>query len=166
MDLSALHEHCVFMGTCLAKSLPPYRIGKRPHQQNRAKIHQKYTNIFDAYVAYFEGCCVFLSCRGQVFPKQCFGLTRRMLLDLGKTPKGHMVPFSCKYTAPLHPAPTFMEALFNEVQSGNSLVRRRSGSQHPSPDEKTLSIVELQLGWPISHHVMAKVFAFKAPDVM
>ena len=54
---------------CLAKNLAPYRIGKHPHKQNRAKIHQKYRtlyflSIFDVFLGYFEGCCVFLSCRG------------------------------------------------------------------------------------------------------
>ena len=56
-------------GTCFGKNLAPYRIGKRPHNQNRAKIHQKYRksyflSIFDVFLGYFEGCCVFLSCRG------------------------------------------------------------------------------------------------------
>ena len=50
------------------KTWPPYRIGKSPHGQNRDKIHQKYQNlyflsIFDVFWGYFEGCCVFLSCR-------------------------------------------------------------------------------------------------------
>ena len=58
----------IFM-TCIAKSLAPYRIGKRPHKQNRAKIHLKYRksyflSIFNVFLGYFEGCYVFLSCRG------------------------------------------------------------------------------------------------------
>ena len=52
----------------LAKDLAPYRIGKRSHKQNRAKIHQKcrksyFLIIFDVFLPYFEGCCVFLPCR-------------------------------------------------------------------------------------------------------
>ena len=52
-----------------AKNLAPYRMGKRPHKQNRAQIHQKYRksyflSTFDVFLGYFEGCCVFLSCRG------------------------------------------------------------------------------------------------------
>ena len=61
-----------FGGCGLAKNLAPYRIGKRPHKQNRAKIHQKipkivyFFSIFDVFLSYFfEGCCVFLSCRGR-----------------------------------------------------------------------------------------------------
>ena len=53
----------------IAKNLAPYRIGKRPHKQNRAKIPPKYRksysfSIFDVFLGYFEGCCLFLSCRG------------------------------------------------------------------------------------------------------
>ena len=56
-------------GSRLAKDLAPYRIGKRPDKQNRAKMHQKYRksyflSSFDVFLGYFEGCCVFLSCRG------------------------------------------------------------------------------------------------------
>ena len=43
----------VFMG-CLAKSLARYRIGKRPHKQNRAKIPPKYRKcIFGVFLMYF-----------------------------------------------------------------------------------------------------------------
>ena len=59
----------IFAWFCLGKNLAPYRIGKRPHKQNRGKIHQKYRksyffSIFDVFLGYFEGCYVFLSCRG------------------------------------------------------------------------------------------------------
>ena len=51
------------------KSLAPYRIRKRPHKQEMGKIHQKYRKsnflcIFGLFLPYFEGWCVFLSCRG------------------------------------------------------------------------------------------------------
>ena len=58
-----------YLDSRIAKNLAPYRIGKRPHKQNRAKIPPKYRksyflSIFDVFLGYFEGCCVFLSCRG------------------------------------------------------------------------------------------------------
>ena len=58
-----------FFKNWVAKNLALYRIGKWPHKQNKAKIHQKYqksyfVSIFCIFFAYFEGCRVFLSCRG------------------------------------------------------------------------------------------------------
>ena len=58
----------------IGKNLAPYRIGKRPHQQNRAKIHQKYRkSYFFVFLTYF---CPILRVAmfsypvgGQVFPK-------------------------------------------------------------------------------------------------
>ena len=42
-------------GTRFGKNLAPYRIGKRPHNQNRAKIHQKIPKI--VFFEYFW--CIF-----------------------------------------------------------------------------------------------------------
>ena len=48
---------CTFRPVCclpFAKNLAPYRIGKRPHKRNRAKIHQKYRkSYFFAFLVYF-----------------------------------------------------------------------------------------------------------------
>ena len=51
-------------GLRLAKNLAPYRIGKRPHKQNREKIPPKYRksyflSIFDVFSGYFEGLLCF-----------------------------------------------------------------------------------------------------------
>ena len=67
----------------LAKNLAPYRIGKRPHKQNREKIHQKYRksyffSIFDV----FQGCYVFLSCRGPSLSQE-----KTTISDLLELPK-------------------------------------------------------------------------------
>ena len=63
-----------------AKNLAPYRIGKRPHKQNRAKIPPKYRksyflSIFEMYFWAILRVAVF-SCPvgGQVFPKKTFYL--------------------------------------------------------------------------------------------
>ena len=58
----------------LAKNLAPYRIGKRPHKQNRAKIHQKYRKsyffcIFDFFGAILRVAVFSYPVGGQVFPK-------------------------------------------------------------------------------------------------
>ena len=72
---STLRAGDLFETFGLKKNLAPHRIGKRPHEQNREKIHRKYTenhiflSIFDIVLGYFEGCCVFLSSKGEVFPK-------------------------------------------------------------------------------------------------
>ena len=59
----------------LGKNLAPYRIGKRPHKQNRGKIHQKYrTSYFLVFLMYFWATlkvAVFsYPVGGQVFPKE------------------------------------------------------------------------------------------------
>ena len=57
----------------LAKNLAPYRIGKRPHKQNREKIHQKYrksfffNSIFDVFLGYFRVAMFSYPVGGQVF---------------------------------------------------------------------------------------------------
>ena len=57
-----------------AKNLAPYRIGKLPHKQNRAKIHQKnrklyFGGIFDAFLGYLRAAVFSYPVGGQVFPK-------------------------------------------------------------------------------------------------
>ena len=58
-----------FSGYFSCEKLGPLQNRKRPHKENRAKIPPKYRksyflSIFDVFLGYFEGCCVFLSCRG------------------------------------------------------------------------------------------------------
>ena len=53
----------------LRKTWPPYRTEKSSQGQNRGKKNRKYRKwyflcIFDVFLGYFEGRCVFLSCRG------------------------------------------------------------------------------------------------------
>ena len=62
-----------FFRVGLRKTWPPYRIGKRPHKQNRAKIHQKYRKsyflcIFDVW-AILRVAMFSYRVGGQVFPK-------------------------------------------------------------------------------------------------
>ena len=67
--IQAVDTELPYRVSMVATNLAPYRIGKRPHKQNREKIHQKYRtsyffSIFDVILGYFQGCYVFLSCRG------------------------------------------------------------------------------------------------------
>ena len=60
------------MADALRKTWPSMQNRKRPHKQNRAKIHREYQEnpIFCVFLADFEGCCVFLSCRGRSLSQQ------------------------------------------------------------------------------------------------
>ena len=73
----------------MRKTWAPYRIGKRPHKQNRAKISPKIPNIvyflsiFDVFLGHFEGCC---PVGGQVFSKGILDVTSDVVLSCSCCP--------------------------------------------------------------------------------